>query len=44
MLVMDYPFSPNENGRKFLDEMRLNDDEMEKIAYRNADRVLGLKA
>ncbi len=44
MFSVDYPFSPNEHGRKFLDEMRLTDDELEKIAFKNADRLLGVKA
>ena len=42
MFSVDYPFSPNENGTAFLNEMDLSLEDKEKIAYKNADRILGL--
>jgi predicted TIM-barrel fold metal-dependent hydrolase len=44
MFSVDYPFSSNEEGRKFLDSMPFTPDEMEKIAYRNAEKLLKLDA
>ncbi|WP_461450090.1 amidohydrolase family protein [Mucilaginibacter sp.] len=44
MFSVDYPFSPNEKGKEFLDQIDLPVEEKEKIAYKNADRILGLKA
>jgi len=43
MFSIDYPFSTNEQGREYLDSMKLSAAEMEKIAHGNADRVLKLK-
>jgi hypothetical protein len=42
MLSVDYPFSTNQMGIDFLNEIKLTAEEMEKIACGNADRVLGL--
>jgi uncharacterized protein len=43
MFSVDYPFSTNEQGKAFLDNMDLPLADKEKIAYANADRILGLK-
>lgn len=43
MFSVDYPFSTNEMGKGFLNSTGLTGDEMEKLAYRNAERVLGLR-
>jgi predicted TIM-barrel fold metal-dependent hydrolase len=42
MFSVDYPFSTNEQGKVYLSEMDMSDEDKEKIAYRNADRILGL--
>jgi predicted TIM-barrel fold metal-dependent hydrolase len=44
MFSVDYPFSANTRGRKFLDEAAgiLTADEMEMLAHGNAERVLGI--
>lgn len=39
---VDYPFSSNRMGIDFLNEMKLPDEDIEKIAHRNADSLLGL--
>lgn len=44
MFSIDYPFSTNQMGIDFLNQIELPQDQIEKIAYKNADRVLGLKA
>jgi len=43
MFSVDYPFSTNAQGKKFLDEIDIAAEDKEKIAYINADKVLGLK-
>ncbi len=43
LFSVDYPYSPNKIGRKFLDEMKVSDEDKEKIAHGNADRLLKLK-
>lgn len=43
MFSVDYPFSTNQMGIDFLNDIELPQDQIEKIAYKNADRVLGLK-
>jgi len=43
MFSVDYPFSTNAQGKAFLDAMDLPIQDKEKIAYLNADRILGLK-
>jgi predicted TIM-barrel fold metal-dependent hydrolase len=42
MFSVDYPFSTNEQGRIFLDSIQLSSDQLEKIAHRNADKLLKL--
>ncbi len=42
LFSIDYPFSPNERGRQFLDSLNLPQDELEKLAHANADRLLAL--
>ncbi|ASK28766.1 amidohydrolase [Chryseobacterium sp. T16E-39] len=39
---IDYPFSTNQMGIDFLNEIKLPPEQIEKIAHRNADRLLGL--
>jgi predicted TIM-barrel fold metal-dependent hydrolase len=42
MFSVDYPFSTNEMGKDFLNNTGLSGTDLEKIAYRNAERILGL--
>jgi hypothetical protein len=42
LFSVDYPYSPNEVGRAFLDRLPVAPDDREKIAHGNADRVLKL--
>lgn len=46
MLSVDFPFTRNELGVKFLEALRLdgmvNEEELEGIAWRNAERLLKL--
>ena len=44
MFSVDYPFSPNTHGRKFLDDLsaELGADEIENLAHGNAERLLKL--
>ena len=42
LFSVDYPFSPNAEGRDFLDALPVCPEDMEKIAHRNADRLLKL--
>lgn len=44
LFSVDYPFSPNAAGRRFLDELPVSAEDREKIAHGNADRLLGLAA
>lgn len=44
LFSVDYPYSPNQAGRKFLDEMTLSPTDKEKITHGNADALLKLKA
>ena len=47
MLSIDYPFSANESGRKFIEDLEksgmVTPEELEDIAYKNAERLLGIK-
>jgi predicted TIM-barrel fold metal-dependent hydrolase len=43
MFSVDYPYTPNENGRRFLDDVSLPPEEMAKLAHGNADALLRLK-
>jgi len=42
LFSVDYPFSPNAVGRKFLDSLPVSTEIMEKIAHRNAEKLLKL--
>jgi predicted TIM-barrel fold metal-dependent hydrolase len=42
MLSIDYPFSTNQMGIDFLNEIQLPTEQIEKIAYGNADKLLKL--
>jgi uncharacterized protein len=42
MFSVDYPFSTNEQGKAFLDNISLSFDQVEKIAHGNADKLLKL--
>ena len=43
LFSIDYPYSPNEKGRAFLDRLPLAPADQAKIAHGNADRLLGLR-
>jgi uncharacterized protein len=43
LFSVDYPFSANTKGRAFLDSLPVSDDDKEKIAHGNAERVLSLE-
>lgn len=40
MFSVDYPFSPNAVGRKFLDNLHVSPEDLEKIAHGNAEKLL----
>jgi predicted TIM-barrel fold metal-dependent hydrolase len=42
MFSVDYPFSPNAVGRKFLDSLALCPEDLEKITHRTAETLLKL--
>ncbi len=42
MFSVDYPFSTNQMGMAFLNAIELPTEQLEKIAYGNADKLLGL--
>ncbi len=42
LFSVDYPFSTNDLGRKFLDSLPLSPQEMEKFAHGNAEKLLRL--
>ncbi len=44
MLSVDYPFSTNQMGIDFLNEIQLPPQQVAKIAHGNADKLLGLPA
>lgn len=44
LFAVDYPYSPNEAGRKFLDSIPLGQSDIERIAHGNAERLLKLPA
>ena len=44
LFSVDYPYSPNTAGQKFLNEMKISAADKEKIAHGNADALLKLKA
>ena len=39
---VDYPFSTNAAGRRFLDDLPVSPEDKAKIAHGNADRLLKL--
>jgi uncharacterized protein len=40
LFSVDYPFSPTEIGRRFLDSLPLSPADMRKITHQNAERLL----
>jgi predicted TIM-barrel fold metal-dependent hydrolase len=44
MFSVDYPFAPNQAGRRFLDAISLSPADMAKLCHGNADALLRLKA
>ena len=42
LFSVDWPYAPNEEGRRLLDEAPLAGDDLERFAHGNAERVLGL--
>jgi predicted TIM-barrel fold metal-dependent hydrolase len=42
LFSVDYPFSPNAEGRDFLNSLPVSPEDREKIAHGNADRLLKL--
>jgi predicted TIM-barrel fold metal-dependent hydrolase len=44
MFSVDYPYAPNAKGRAFLDRIAVSPSDMEKLAWRNAARLLKLGA
>ena len=44
LFSIDYPFSPNAVGRKFLDSLQLKPEEMAKLTHRNAEKLLKIAA
>ncbi|OOQ61691.1 amidohydrolase family protein [Mucilaginibacter pedocola] len=42
MFSIDYPFSTNQMGADFLKEINLSQEDMKKLAYKNAERLLKL--
>jgi hypothetical protein len=42
MFSVDYPYSPNEAGRAFLDRLSLSSPDFEKLTHGNAERLLKL--
>jgi hypothetical protein len=45
LLSVDYPFSPNTNGRAFLNSLAgsLSTEELAKLSHENAESVLKLR-
>ena len=43
LFSIDYPYSTNDRGRAFLDNMPLAPADVEKIAHGNADKLLKLQ-
>jgi predicted TIM-barrel fold metal-dependent hydrolase len=45
---VDYPFAKNEDGLKWVEELEasglVNDEQLAKIAYKNAESLLGVRA
>jgi len=43
LFSIDYPYSSNRQGKEFLEALKIPADDLEKLAHRNADRLLKLK-
>jgi predicted TIM-barrel fold metal-dependent hydrolase len=43
MFSVDYPFAPNQAGRDFISNAPISQIDREKLAFRNAERLLGLR-
>jgi uncharacterized protein len=43
MFSVDWPYAPNEDGRRLLDTAPLSPPDMEKLTHANAERLLGLR-
>jgi predicted TIM-barrel fold metal-dependent hydrolase len=43
LFSIDYPYSSNQQGRDFLDALKVPAADIEKVAHGNADRLLMLK-
>ncbi|MCY1271715.1 Amidohydrolase [compost metagenome] len=43
MFSVDYPYYPNEGARTFLENAPISQQDKEKIAHKNAERLFGLK-
>ena len=44
LFSIDYPFSPNETGRKFLDSLQLSPEDMARLTHKNAEKLLKIPA
>jgi predicted TIM-barrel fold metal-dependent hydrolase len=44
LFSIDYPFSPNTQGRAFLDALEINPTDKEKLSHRNAECLLRLRS
>jgi predicted TIM-barrel fold metal-dependent hydrolase len=44
MFSVDYPYSTNQEGRDFIHRAPISETDREKLAFRNAERLLGLGA
>lgn len=42
LFSVDWPYAPNEDGRRLLETAPLSPDDLERIAHGNAERLLGL--
>ena len=42
LFSVDYPFSPNEDGKQFLESLELSQTDMDKLTHSNADKLLKL--
>lgn len=42
LFSVDYPYSPNKAGKKFLEELKISAEDKEKITHGNADKLLKL--
>jgi predicted TIM-barrel fold metal-dependent hydrolase len=43
LFSIDYPYSSNQQGRTFLDSVKLPAGDLEKLAHGNADQLLKLR-